>query len=121
MRQQSSRWTIVVPVGISILALLVSLGTAFSNGWTQWKLAEFQSQQTALGTCFTWGQYVEDQHARHVPLRDIDRRGRWFTNYFVREQKAPDDSKEAARTITDVCGTAEGIVQGKGRPPVKRE
>ena len=91
---------------------MVSTGSAWYSGVFQDAGINIGAKQNLLNTCFTWANYVEDQHARGVPLEDIDRRGRWFTNVFVEG-----DGSLEGDSITDVCGTAEGIVQGKGRPP----
>ena len=96
---------------VAWIALVVSVGSVllqlFLGTYVQPNLARAPAAQL----CLNWATFVEDEHRRGVSTREIDRRGSWVSQAILTSDSTFQHS------LPKDCGTAEGILYGKGQPP----
>lgn len=109
-----SAMTSVAAVLVAVAALVLSFVSASAHEEVEG--AKF-TRTTAISLnqlCLNWATYVERLHDAGQGATEINRRGRWFSNLA-----ATSTALDIPFSIMDVCGTAQGILRGAGKPPAE--
>jgi hypothetical protein len=115
--EKAPKWPPRISAAAAMLGLVLT-GASAVLAWAAVTLSQWQTDKafpvtTALSVdqlCMNWATYVERLDGHGLKPREINVRGRWFSN-------AAATSSDFGVSITELCGTAEGILHQVGRAP----
>ena len=96
------------------MALALSGLAAFISWWQADQAFPVTTLVAIDQVCLNWAVHVDRLDRLGLDPKAIDRRGQWFSNV-----SATTDNIDSPFTITDLCGTAEGILEQRGKPPTE--